>query len=67
MPRCKCKSCGKIFQTEYVSNGASPKVKELIVEMTLNGSGVRDISRVLKVSQNTVMSVLKKQNQNKQM
>ncbi len=40
-----------------MSNGASPKIKELIIEMKLKGSGIRDISRVLKVSQNTVMSV----------
>ncbi|MCL1969962.1 MAG: transposase, partial [Candidatus Bathyarchaeota archaeon] len=26
--------------------------------MSLNGSGIRDISRVLRISQNTVMSVL---------
>jgi transposase-like protein len=37
-----------------------PAVKQQIVDMTLNGSGVRDIVRVLKVSSATVMDVLKK-------
>ena len=60
-PRCKCKDCGKTFQTEYLSQGAKPQTKELIVKMALNGSGIRDTSRVLGVSQNTVIAVLKKQ------
>jgi len=32
----------------------------MIIKMTLNGSGIRDISRVLGVSQGTVIVVLKK-------
>ena len=59
-PRCKCKKCGKTFQTEYISQGAKPETKLLIAKMSLNGSGIRDISRVLGVSQNTVLSTLKK-------
>jgi transposase-like protein len=35
-------------------------VKRQIVEMTLNGSGVRDIARVLQVGPNTVIKELKK-------
>jgi transposase-like protein len=60
-PRCKCKKCGKTFQVEYVSNGAKPETKEMIIKMSLNGSGIRDISRVLKISKDTVSAVLKKQ------
>ena len=56
----KCKDCSKYFQQEYASKGAVPETKALIVRMSVNGSGIRDISRVLGVSQNTVMSVLKK-------
>ncbi len=59
-PRCKCKNCGKIFQSEYVSNGALPETKKMIIKMSLNGSGVRDIARVLGVNKNTVVDVLKK-------
>ena len=36
------------------------EVKDKIIEMALNESGIRDTSRVLKVSQNTVISELKK-------
>lgn len=59
-PRCRCKNCGKTFQSEYVSIGALPGTKKMIIKMSLNGSGIRDISRVLGVDKNTVMDVLKK-------
>ena len=36
------------------------QVKQQIVEMTLNGSGVRDIARVLHISTATVIQELKK-------
>jgi insertion element IS1 protein InsB len=35
-------------------------VKQQIVEMTLNGSGIRDIARVLQVGPNTVLKEIKK-------
>ncbi|MDR2699797.1 MAG: hypothetical protein LBC12_03160 [Nitrososphaerota archaeon] len=59
--RLKCKKCGKTFQKEYTNHGAKPKTKLLIIKMSLNGSGIRDISRVLNISPNTTLSVLKKQ------
>ena len=37
-----------------------PTVKQQIVDMTLNGSGIRDIARVLHVGSNTVIRELKK-------
>ena len=40
--------------------GRNREVKQQIVEMTLNGSGVRDIARVLRVSPTTVIQELKK-------
>ncbi|WP_250126553.1 IS1-like element transposase [Chroococcidiopsis sp. CCMEE 29] len=40
--------------------GRRREVKQQIVEMTLNGSGVRDIARVLHVSTATVIQELKK-------
>lgn len=60
-PRCKCKDCGKTFQVEYVNKGVLPETKKMIVKMALNGSGVRDTSRVLEISKDTVTKVLKKQ------
>lgn len=58
--RYRCKSCSKRFQLEYRYNGNKPGVADKVVDMALNGSGVRDTSRVLKVSQNTVIRRLKK-------
>ena len=43
-----------------MSHAAKPETKLLIIKMSLNGSGIRDISRVLSVDKNTVMAVLKK-------
>jgi DNA invertase Pin-like site-specific DNA recombinase len=40
--------------------GRRREIKQQIVEMTLNGSGVRDIARVLYVSTATVIQELKK-------
>lgn len=40
--------------------GSTIQVKQQIVEMTLNGSGIRDIARVLHTSSTTVIKELKK-------
>ena len=40
--------------------GSTQQVKQQIVEMTWNGSGVRDMARVLHVSPTTVIQELKK-------
>ena len=44
----------------YQYNAYEPGVKEQLVEMAINGSGVRDTARVLKISKGTVISTLKK-------
>jgi transposase-like protein len=62
--RWRCKQCKKYFQLEYRYNSYLYGVKEKIIEMTLNSSGVRDIGRVLKINKNTVVSVLKKNSKN---
>jgi transposase-like protein len=53
-------ACGRTFLRVYAYPGCTPEVKRQIVEMTLNGSGVRDIARVLHVSPTTVIGELKK-------
>jgi transposase-like protein len=61
---CRNKTCsGKTFIREYSELGRLPEVKEQIIEMSINGSGVRDIARVLKISPTTVIEELKKKNQ----
>ena len=58
--RYRCKGCKKSFQTTYSYHAWKPGMKEKIEEQTLNSSGVRDISRNLKIHKNTVSAHLKK-------
>jgi insertion element IS1 protein InsB len=44
----------------YSYQGRLPEVKTQIIEMALNGSGIRDTARVLKISPSTVIAELKK-------
>jgi len=61
---CQESSCARvIFQLQYTNRAYVPGVKQQIVEMTINGSGIRDIARVLKVSPNTVITEIKKKRQ----
>jgi transposase-like protein len=62
--RWRCNGCKKCFQFDYRYNVYKPGVREKIIEMTLNSSGVRDIGRVLRISKDTVCSVLKKNAKN---
>jgi transposase-like protein len=55
--------CGRTFLRSYAYPGCLPMVKQQMVEMTLNGSGIRDIARVLQVGPNTVIKELKKSGQ----
>jgi len=50
----------KTFVLQYQQRGKDPEVKKQIIDMAMNGSGIRDTSRVLKISQNTVMNEIKK-------
>ena len=59
-----CKACKKYFRLEYLYNACKQGVKEKIIELTLNSSGVRDIGRVLSISKDTVTAVLKKNSKN---
>ncbi len=59
--KCKNSKCATTtFIKTYSYNGSQPEVKAKIVEMALNGSGIRDTARVLKISPSTVISELKK-------
>ncbi len=64
--RYRCRACregrGRTFLLDYTYAGQSSEVKEQIVEMAMNASGIRDTARVLKISPTTVLSELKKRN-----
>ena len=62
--RYRCRQCleghSRTFLLNYSYAGQSPAVKEQIVEMAMNASGIRDTARVLKISPTTVINELKK-------
>jgi len=63
--QCREESCsGRTFILNYAYPGQSRKVKDVIVDMALNGSGIRDTARVLHVSTSTVIKELKKNKPN---
>lgn len=57
---CRESGCGKSFQLHHRYKAYAPGIKERIVDMALNGSGVRDTSRVLSIAVGTVLTTLKK-------
>ena len=50
----------RIFLLHYQHRGRVPEVRHQVVDMALNGSGVRDTARVLRISPTIVIAVLKK-------
>jgi transposase-like protein len=59
--RCQQHDCStNTFMQEYRYKAYEPGIKEQIVEMAINSSGIRDTARVLKINKNTVISTLKK-------
>jgi transposase-like protein len=61
---CKNPDCERtIFMLNYKNKGCLAETKNMIVEMALNGSGIRDTARVLQISPDTVLSELKKKHQ----
>ena len=63
--RCQNTACPRsTFLLDYTNQGCKPGMKERIVEMVLNGSGIRDTARVLGISPVTVIETIKKKNAN---
>ncbi len=56
--RYRCKECGRQFILRYSYRAYLNSIRELIVPMCLNGSGIRDTARVLRISATTVMKVI---------
>jgi transposase-like protein len=61
--RYRCRQCldrGHTFLLDYSYPGQSSSIKEQMVDMAMNASGIRDTARVLHVSPTTVIKELKK-------
>jgi insertion element IS1 protein InsB len=59
--RCQNEQCARrIFLLHYQDRGRVPEIRRQVVDMALNGSGIRDTARVLRISPTTVIAVLKK-------
>lgn len=58
---CRNSECKiKTFMLDYDYKACAYGMTEKIVEMAINGSGIRDTGRVLKINKNTVINRLKK-------
>lgn len=58
---CQNSECDRrTFILQYTYCGHSPEVKQQISDMAVNGSGIRDTARVLRISPTTVIKELKK-------
>ena len=59
--RCHNPDCAhQSFLLDSAYKGRSPHIKQQVIELSLNGSGVRDTARVLGISPTTVLNELKK-------
>ena len=59
--RCQNGVCmRRIFLLHYQDRGRIPEIRRQVVDMAINGSGIRDTARVLRISPTTVIAVLKK-------
>ena len=59
--QCQHDRCDRwIFLLQYQDRGRALEIRRQIVDMAINGSGIRDTARVLRISPTTVIAVLKK-------
>src|SRR6187397_1828404 len=59
--QCQNGQCARrIFLLQYQNRGRVPEVRRQVVDMAINGSGIRDTARVLRISPTSVIAVLKK-------
>src|SRR5215813_2808425 len=53
-----CKDCRRQFIRDYTNLGCVKAVRDLVVPLTINGAGIRDIERILFLSTNTILKAL---------
>lgn len=57
--RYRCQMCCRTFQLDYAYHACHPGMKEQIVDLAMNNSGIRDTARALHISINAVARTLK--------
>ena len=58
---CQTTACAAgSFLLDYCNRGCLPAVKQTIIDLSLNASGIRDTARVLHISPDTVLNELRK-------
>ena len=50
----------RIFLLRYQDRGRALEIRRHVVDLAINGSGIRDTARVVRISPTTVIAVLKK-------
>ena len=59
--QCQNDRCARrIFLLQYQDRGRVPEVRRQVVDMVINGSGIRDTARVLRISPTTVIATLQR-------
>ena len=53
------KDCRSQFIRNYANLGCVKAVRDLVVPLTINGAGIRDIERILFLSTNTILKTLR--------
>jgi len=53
------------FMLKYRYKACQFGIKKQAIDMAINGSGIRDISRVLSINKNTIINALKKRKKHK--
>src|SRR4030095_3510195 len=54
-----CKDCRRQFIRDYANLGCVKPVRDLVVPLTINGAGIRDIERVLFLSPHRILKTLR--------
>ena len=57
--RYRCRDSERQFITDYTYQAYKAEVRSLVLPMTMNGSGSRDMGRVLSISTNTVLKLIR--------
>lgn len=57
--RYRCQMCCRTFQLDYAYRARHPAMKEQIVDLAMNNSGIRDTAWALHISINAVVRTLK--------